>query len=153
MCLGAIFCIIYDVIRAFRKVCLNSFFTITVTDIFLWVFYAFVTFIFLIARTDGEIRGYVLVGEMLGFIIIRISVSVWVYKAMVFVCVKISLIKQTAEKFMKTIYCKIEKIFLKIGNSFLKKCKKTLENARKLLYTNKNIADTESAFDETTTQT
>ena len=117
MCLGAIFCIIYDVIRAVRKVCLSSFFAITVTDILLWVFYAFVTFIFLIARTDGEIRGYVLIGELLGFVIIRVSISVWVYKAMVFVFVQISLIKQTVIKCVKTIYCKIEKLFLRISLS------------------------------------
>ena len=153
ICLGAIFCFIYDIIRAARRVCLNSFFAITVVDILLWVFYAFVTFIFLIARTDGEIRGYVLVGEMLGFIILRISVSRLLYLAMSFVFIKISIIKQRVAKHIKTFYLKIEKTIAKLYLSFLKKCKKTLENTRKLLYTNKNNANVESISNEEKTKT
>ena len=152
VCLGAVFCLIYDIIRAARKVCLNSFLAITVVDFLLWIFYAFVTFIFLIARTDGEIRGYVLIGEMLGFIILRISLSHLLYLALSFVFIKISNIKQMGSKFIKTFYSKIEKTIVKLCLSFFKKCKKTLENARKLLYSNKNIVDTENALDETTTQ-
>lgn len=151
--LGAVFCVIYDVVRAVRRVGFNSSFAITVGDILLWVFYAFVTFIFLIARTDGEIRGYVLLGELLGFMTLRISVSVWIYKTLSFIFIKISLGFQKIFKCIKTFCIKIEKIILKIRTSFLKKCKKTLENTRKLLYTNKNISDTEKTLNETTTQT
>ena len=64
--LGATFCAFYDVIRAVRRVCFNSFIAVNICDIVTWIIYAFVTFIFLISRTNGEIRSYVLFGELCG---------------------------------------------------------------------------------------
>lgn len=155
VCLGALFCVLYDIIRAVRKVCLNSFWAVQFTDIFLWVFYAFATFIFLVARTNGEIRGYVLAGEFLGFILFRISFSRLLFPALRFVFIKIATVKKKVTRCISKFYIKFEALILKIGKSiskFFKSAKKLLKNALKLLYTNKNIANTEKTLNETKTK-
>lgn len=155
LCLGALFCALYDIIRAARKVCLNSFWAVTFTDIFIWIFYAFLTFIFLIARTNGEIRGYVLAGALLGFILFRISISRLLFPALRFVFVKIAFVIKKISGCIDWFYLKSETLLLNCGKSafkIFKSAKKLLKNAVKLLYTKKNIADTEKTSDETKTK-
>lgn len=155
LCLGALFCTLYDIIRAARKVCLNSFWAVQITDIFLWVLYAFVTFVFLVSRTNGEIRGYVLAGEFLGFVLFRISFSRLLFPALRFVFVKIAAVKKKVTGCIDWFYIKFEALILNWGKSafkFFKSAKKLLKNAYKLLYTKKNIANTEKTLNETKTK-
>lgn len=155
LCLGALFCVLYDVVRAMRKVCLNSFWAVFFTDILIWLFYAFATFIFLVARTNGEIRGYILVGELFGFILFRISISRLLFSALCFVFIKAAAVNQIISGCIGRFYVKFESLGLKIWqglSKFLKSVKKLLKNTFKLLYTNKNIADTEKALNETKTK-
>lgn len=49
--------------------------SVFIGDMFFWIVSAFVTFIFLLSRTNGEIRGYVLISMLLGFVIWRITLS------------------------------------------------------------------------------
>ncbi len=154
--LGGLCCVIYDILRALRKVCLNSFWAITIGDILLWIFYAFVTFIFLIARTNGEIRVYVLLGELTGFILFRISISKFLFSALKFIFVKTAVLNHKICELLFVIYTKIECLAMQAGKfalKILKRVKKLLKNARKLLYTNKNIASVENVLDETKTET
>lgn len=155
LCLGGAFCLLYDIVRALRKVCLNSFFAITITDMLLWGIYAIITFLFLIVTTKGEIRAYVLVGEFFGFILVRITISKIVYKLLGFVIVKISTIIRKLEEFFELIYTKFEKFILKMlkcSFEFIKSVKKLLKNMAKLLYTNKNISSSETNLNETKTK-
>ncbi len=153
-CLGAICCGLYDIIRALRKVCLNSFFAITIVDILLWICYAFATFIFMIARTKGEIRGYVIFGEFLGFILFRISISKLLMPFFSFIFLKMAKIYFFIRKLLLNIYIKVESIALKIAIyifKILKSIKKLLKNAFILLYTKRNITNVEKAQNETKT--
>lgn len=155
LCLGAVFCIVYDVIRAMRKVCINSFLAVTVTDILIWILYAFTTFIFLISRTNGEIRGYTLVGEALGFLLCRVSFSRILFPVLRLVFVKIAMAKKKTARYIGWFYIKFEALILKFGkrvSEIFKSAKKLLKNALKLLYTNKNIADAENSLNETKTK-
>lgn len=156
LCLGALCCALYDIVRAMRKVCLNSLLAITVGDILLWIFYAFITFIFLMSRTNGEIRGYVLFAELLGFVFFRISVSKVIYWFFNFIFQKIKVIMQKINFVLSAFYTKIEHLVLKAFQfliKMLKTVKKLLKNTVKLLYTNKNIASMEKTVNETKTET
>lgn len=156
LCLGCVQCAIYDVLRAIRKIAINSFFAVLLTDVFLWIIYAFITFVFLISRTNGEIRGYVLIGELTGFCVFRVSLSKLLFPALVFV-VKFSVkVKRCIHKFFYLVIARIEEFAIcifksafKILKSALKTVKKLLKNIIELLYTNKNIASMENDFDET----
>ena len=141
ICLGGLLCAFYDVFRATRKTGCVSFLLVFLSDIFFWVVSAFVTFVFLISRTNGEIRGYVIISETIGFLIFRISISrVW-FPGLV-VCFKaIYKFKSILIYAFNSFYVEFEKLILKICNivsKFLKTVKKLLKNAVELLYTNKN---------------
>ena len=154
--LGALFCLIYDVVRAYRFVWKSSALAIALVDLLIWIFYAVFTFVFLIARTNGEIRGYILVGEFLGFIIFRMVFSKILYSVFCFVFSQIILIQQKITNVFERFYSKIELLvsfFYKGTSKFFKRIKKLLKNTRKLLYTNKNISTSETNLDETKTKT
>ncbi len=159
MCLGCLMCVLYDIIRAVRKVCLNSFWAVLFTDVFLWVFYAVITFIFLMSRTNGEIRGYILLGELLGFVAFRISLSRLIFPIMSFAIIKTSAISKKVRNMINNIYVRIEALIFEIWQQVCKKikmavktAKKLLKNGHKLLYTNKNNTNAENSFDETKTK-
>ncbi len=155
LCVGGMFCGLYDIIRAARKVCLNSFWAVQLTDILLWVIYAFVTFIFLISRTNGEIRGYVLVGEALGFGMFRVSLSRLLFPVFKFIFLTASKINKIISGFLSDFYIKFESLIFKMGKSIFKiskSAKKLLKNVCRLLYTNKNIDSMEKALNETKTK-
>lgn len=66
--IGVIFGFIYDVLRALRIV--KSFKNISVffQDVFYFIIIANMTFIFFLAVTKGEIRLYILIGVLVGFL-------------------------------------------------------------------------------------
>ena len=142
--LGGVFCLLYDVVRAIRKVGLNSTFAVNVSDILIWVVFAFATFIFLMARTNGEIRGYVLCGELLGFVLMRISISKVLYKLLLVIFLKITSVKRKIDRCFYTFVIKVEKRLLKelkYVPKIFKSIKKFLKNTVKMLYNKTNIVD------------
>lgn len=156
LCLGAMCCALYDILRALRKVCLNSFLAVNLCDILLWIIYAFATFIFLISRTNGEIRGYVILGEAIGFVLFRISLSKILFKSLSFIFIKLTAIKRKIGTVMSVFYIKSEICVsktLKYIIKIFKSIKKVLKSKCKLLYTYVNIVNTEKSLNETETET
>lgn len=136
----------YDVVRAFRKIGLNSVFAINVCDLLIWIVYAIVTFIFLIARTNGEIRGYVLFGELLGFVLVRYTFSKLWYRFLSFGFLKLASIKRKGDERFYRFAEKVEQRVLKSLKyipKFLKSIKKFLKNTVRMLYNKMNIVDKE----------
>ena len=72
---GAALCLLYDLFRIFRLSRNTSKLGIFLEDILYFAIAGFLTFCFLIVRCSGEIRGYVLLGELLGFLICRCTLS------------------------------------------------------------------------------
>lgn len=154
--LGALLCVCYDFIRAMRKNGLNSFAAVFFTDIVFWIISGFVTFIFLMSRTNGEIRAYVLVSELLGFVLFRITLSRFLLFAFAFAIGKVVAVYAKISGLFYSVFEKTESALLKILKSLLKKSKiklksvkKLLKNRHKVLYTNENTADAEYVFNET----
>ena len=158
LCLGFILCLIYDVLRAMRKTGFNSFLAVFITDILFWIFVAFITFIFLMSRTNGEIRAYVLLGELIGFIVFRFTASKLWFKSLC-VCFKLFVrVKRFLRRKTNIIYLKLENFitrFLKQtllkSKNVLKSVKKLLKKASKVLYTVINIKSAENDSYETKT--
>ncbi len=139
--LGLLLCMLYDIIRAYRAVGKPTVFAVFVEDIAFWIVCAFITFMFFLARTRGEIRGYVLVAELIGFIICRLTVSRLLHIPMVFVFRMLAHIKRFSERiftlcadFVNTLCEKSLKI-IKYG---AKRLKKLLKSIGGLLYTKRN---------------
>lgn len=160
LCLGASICMLYDIIRALHKAGLNSFFAVFFTDIIFWIICAFLTFIFLISRTNGEIRGYVLCGELLGFAAVRVTASkiiYWLLSRLFTLVVKLKKYAYNKINTLMTVLWNVlsnnMKLFLHKFKTVLKRVKKLLKNKGELLYTNKNTTNAENVLDETETKT
>ncbi len=77
--LGIGFCLIYDVLRAFRKQTTPSFFEVLIEDLIYFIFAALITFIFLMSVSNGELRGYVIIGITIGFTVCFFTLSrIWI---------------------------------------------------------------------------
>ena len=72
---GFILCCFYDFFRILRKYRRLSNVVVFLLDVVYFIVAAFFVFCFLILRTNGEIRGYVLFGALLGFVFCRQTFS------------------------------------------------------------------------------
>lgn len=149
---------VYDVLRASRKAGFNSFLAVFVTDVLFWVVSAFVTFIFLMARTYGEVRGYVFAGEFIGFLFFRLTFSKLIFPILKFIFEIIKKIHSYLNRLFDAFYSKCESIILKICEfavknfkRLLKSIKKLLKNKHKMLYNDENNYNAESLLNETKT--
>lgn len=150
LCLGGLLCAFCDLLRVAHKLGLDSFWAVFLSDIFFGISSAFITFIFLMARTNGEIRGFALFGQFAGFVLFRITFSRLFFKLLCFLFANIAraigFIRNKTNTFYEKLEVLILKIFKKCCRFFtrtLKSVKKLLKNAYKLLYTNKNISKME----------
>lgn len=160
LCLGALACLFYDVIRAIRRVWRNSAVAVFFEDLLFWIISAFATFIFLMARTSGEIRGYVLACEFSGFILCRLTLSKPLFFLTVHFFKILSKIITFTNNCINVFYTKIEltlsvilgKIYVFTGY-LIKTAKKLLKKLHKLLYTKKSNINMEQSLNETKTET
>jgi spore cortex biosynthesis protein YabQ len=133
--LGGIFCVLYDILRSLRKTFRCSDFSVFWQDIFYFTLCAPVTFCFLLAITNGELRAYVFFAIMLGFVVIRLTLSFLILrilnvcflvlkKVYLFVCRLFEIIIMQLNKVFTVLVHFFEKIFKKVINSYKKVLKK-----------------------------
>ena len=77
---GAALCLVYDFFRILRLAFKPSRPAMFIQDIIFWLIAALVTFGLLLARCNGMIRGYAILGELLGFAACRNSISLVLMK-------------------------------------------------------------------------
>ena len=127
--LGVIYCLSYDVLRALRRIVKISDISVSVQDIIFFIVISPITFLYLLAATNGELRFYIFIGIFLGFIISFYSLSrIWV----TVLSSSFSMIFKVFNKsfsvintfFSKEIYI-LRKYFKKTVNFFKKALKKT----------------------------
>lgn len=141
MALGVLLCGLYDIIKALRSISNNGAVGIFVGDIIFSVLSAIITFLFLLATTDGEIRGYALFFEGVGFLISRLTVSVFFLKLF---CKVTGFFVKAINKISKLLFkisVKTEGLFLRFTDVCKKIIKKLLKKGDELLYTKKNCSD------------
>ncbi|MEE1238658.1 MAG: spore cortex biosynthesis protein YabQ [Acutalibacteraceae bacterium] len=73
--LGGIYCMVYDVLRAFRTEIEFSTLAVCVTDVLYSLVCAVTCFCFLLSVTGGQPRAFVFAGAAVGFMVIRLTVS------------------------------------------------------------------------------
>ena len=131
--LGMCFCLFYDLLRAFRFAVKSTDFSVFMYDIFYFSVISVITFIFLLAVTNGELRGFVFLGILLGFLLFYFTVSRFLLK------------------YLKSLFALFATIFNKISNGLNEKFKKAdifitkilitvkkyLKNVKRMLYTEK----------------
>ncbi|MBR4909890.1 MAG: spore cortex biosynthesis protein YabQ [Clostridia bacterium] len=140
--LGAILGFFYDMIRATRKAGANSFIAVFIGDILFWVLSAVLIFLLLMAVTNGEIRGYILVSCFSGFILYLLTLGriISVCMANILILLKKTMVKASRKAVQISGFAqkRIGAFLLKTAG-VLKRCftsvKKLLKKPDKMLYT------------------
>ena len=123
--LGAIFCFVFDITRGIRLFGLNSKLAVFLTDIFYFLCISFINFCFFLTRESGQVRGYVFIGEIIGFFIFRLTFSK-------FIMILLALINKVYKAAKTRIYRVKSKILIKTQEKTLKikeKVKKPSKNS------------------------
>lgn len=89
---GALILVAYDLIRIFRKVIEHGVVAISIEDILYWTIGAVFVFRMMYRMNNGVIRGFSLIGILLGMILYKYSISEYVVKGISFVLIKIKLL-------------------------------------------------------------
>ena len=133
--LGGVFCLIYDFLRALRKQGFNSSFAVFIEDVIYFILITPITFCYLLALTNGELRGFFFVSLLSGFFLVKISISKLFMKLclnLIFIILKLfSVINIRLNKFFTFLFIKLSlflnffsKIYLKVVKCFKKLLKK-----------------------------
>lgn len=125
--LGGIFCVFYDILRSVRKMTESSFTAVLIEDILYFTVCAPITFCFLLATTNGELRAFVLIGIVLGFTVVRVTVSSFILKIFTFIIGLISKMLAVINRGLLAFFDRINLLydrFFKILRKFLQKAVK-----------------------------
>ena len=129
---GFIYCLLYDIFRSCRRVKKYSTAAVFFQDVFFFCIISVTTFLLLLAFCNGEIRGYIFFGILLGAVICSITVSrIWI-PILTFIFKKIIWLFSK----LKWLFQVVWTYFYRIGLQVLKNCKKIFKKTRKYL---KNI--------------
>ena len=131
LALGIILCVFYDIFSALRKAEFNSTTAVLIQDIIYFLITAPIVFLFLLATTNGQLRLYVFVGTVIGFIIFKLSLS----KLLVFLLSRFFLL-------LKFIFSNISRVirnFLNFSEHYIVINIKNMVNFfKKTIFTSKN---------------
>ena len=118
---GIVFCLIFDITRFIIKRFSPSNTAVFIMDIVYFIVLGFSEFCFFLATTNGEIRGFVFIGNILGFALCRSLLSGVFLRVIGFLY---GIVEFVAGAFNRFIFAPIRAVFRKIYNSIIKLCKK-----------------------------
>ena len=119
--LGVIFCLSFDFTRGLRIFGLSSKIAVFLTDIIYFLVISFVNFCFFLTRESGQVRGYVFVGEIIGFFLFRLTVSRFIIALISLLNKGYKRVKIKMNKIKTAVYFKFEEKTFKIIKKPLKK--------------------------------
>ena len=137
LCLGGIFCIFYDFFRAIRATVKLNDFSVFVQDVLYFFIFGFVSFLYLLSTTNGEIRGYIIFGTAIGFLLCYYTFSKIFLKLLKVAFKGFVTVFGKINAFSCNIFSKIEYFFQKNLILIKNTCKKVLKMVKGLLYTKK----------------
>ena len=143
--LGFLLGVLYDVIRAIRLSVTLSKIVLVICDVLYFIFFGLISFLFILALNKGEIRFYIIVGEIIGAVFYYVSLGIAVIKVtdklvsflrrfytLVFKVISAPFI--ALAKVFTAIFKKIGKLFKKTKKKSSKIPKKLLPKARLYVY-------------------
>lgn len=118
---GIIMLIVYDTIRILRRIIKHSRFGVAVEDIIFWVLSSLFIFFMMYTQNDGVIRGFSIMGMVLGMVTYNLLLSKYIVNGISFVINKIIYyIKKIIAFILKPFRFILGKL-LKVFNTILKK--------------------------------
>ena len=129
-CFGAAFGVRYDFFRVFRLIRKSGKLAIFFQDIVFFVLSAGGTFVLMLARSMGEMRFYIIAGEILGFLIYFLTVGELVVR---FTRRVVELVSRIAAWVRKTFFSPIVRLFRRIHGWFSQKAGKIAGTHKKMM--------------------
>lgn len=130
--MGFLLGVLYDVLRAIRLSFTKSKIALVIFDILYFVLFGVLTFLFILAFNKGEVRSYIIAGELMGALFYYISFGIAVIK---FTDKAIILLKRFYAFIFKVIsapFRLIKRLFLLISKPILKFFRKTEKKSVKI---------------------
>ena len=131
--LGGIFCSIFDFFRSLRKEFYHSVYAVFIEDLLCFLIWAPITFCFLLATTNGELRFYVFFGIIFGFWVFRVALSPLLLILLTLFLKLIALIYRWICEIRERISTRVLCFLALIWKIFDKNIKKALNISKKLL--------------------
>lgn len=136
---GVAFCLLFDITRILREILMPSNSVIFFMDTAYFVLIAFLEFCFFLATCNGEIRGFVFVGNIIGFVACRFTLSSLFLTAFRFVY---NIADRSLRLLKKIFLMPIYRVFRNLGfnirkntEKYSKFIKKRLKKPDRLVYT------------------
>lgn len=130
---GVCYCLFYDVLRSCRRVFKSSTAAVFFGDVFFFSVIAVVTFLLLLAVSNGEMRGYIFFGILIGVVACNFTLSRIFIPFLCFIIKKIIALTNLINR----IICKAGTLFYaylsKVVGFFAKIFKKTFKSLKKNL--------------------
>lgn len=145
--MGAALCLVYDLFRIVRIAAPPGRIGAFAQDVLWFAIAAVVTYLLCLARCKGEVRSFIIVGEAVGFILTRLTVSRLIIAAARRI-IKVtrrafhavtSAVKKAFSRFAMPVISKISGKIKKIIYQIAKKPKKALRRRMPLLYNRKKV--------------
>lgn len=114
---GFVFCLIFDTIKAIRVFLKLKTFGVFISDVLFFIIISPLEFCFLLSRSFGEIRGFILVAQVMGFFCFRSLISKTYIKLLIFL---LNILRKASDLVGRTFQVFSEKVD-KIVKFFLKK--------------------------------
>lgn len=131
--LGLFAAVFYDIIKGFRIARGNSFLNTFLLDLLYFLLFTPVLFCFLIATTNGQLRGYILIGVIVGFLLFRYTISKFLFKWYLKILKKFFKLAVLFNAKINLFFDCIFEIGLKIFKMFSEIIKKRLNSFKKVL--------------------
>ena len=130
--LGFLLGVLYDVMRAIRLSVTRSKIVLIICDVLYFILFGLISFLFILALNKGEIRFYIIMGEVIGAFFYYISLGIAVIKI---TDKAISLLRKfysLAFKVVSAPFKALGKVFSAIFRKFSKLFKKTEKKSEKI---------------------
>lgn len=131
LCLGAVFSIIHDILKAVNKAVKITAIYIFIEDILFFSFAAFITFCFFLVTTGGEIRAYILTGIFIGYALYAVTLSKIIFPVIYKFFIIIKKVKRKVTGWLRPIFTAISGYFSLNFSKILKKIKNGLNSLKK----------------------
>ncbi len=133
---GALYCFLYDILRAVRKNKRFSDWAVAVQDLLFFIFAALITFLLLLKYTYGEIRLYIFIAIIIGFSVFRVTLSRFITPILIKAISKIIMLISVIFRGYKAIKNKIAAFIGLCAEKIKKYCKNSLKNLKNHLQHN-----------------
>ena len=143
--MGFLLGVLYDIIRALRLSVTRSKIVLVICDILYFILFGLISFLFILALNKGEIRFYIIIGEIIGAFFYYVSLGLAVIKITdklicllrkfyKFIFKLVSAPFRLLKKIFSGIFEKTRKLFRKTEKKSLKIQKNLLPKARLYVY-------------------